>query len=313
MAKVISPFQCSGSIGHVVFRVRNGQQTAHLKGFFDRKKWRNNRRAALSHLNAQEFGGAAKCACAIYNAIRGSGGEDTFRPYAHNHIARLLRRHAVRRGGPVDSYNFRDAIPALRGLDLSREGSPSKQVSFHPIGPVHRPTHVRVQGLREAAHAIDPTGRKQLEFRVVRRAIHFPEMHYHAQDWEWRRTNHDPLPAENSYTTPWITVDSVPGEGIRLHTASAATLAGPERPILVFLQIEWRELRPQRKPKELKGYTIVRLGAILATAEEASELTLGNVRPRPARRYHKQPNPMRRVSFKKAHPQLYLAISLWSG
>lgn len=313
MAKVTSPLTCSGSIGHMVFSHRNGTQVAYLKGFQNRDKWRNNRKALLSHLNAQEFGGAAMYGSAIYKTLSLGKTRQLIRPYAHNHIAKCVRRSAPRIHGFIDHYHFQNTVHAIQNLDLSKKGAPSKHISFLPIGPNHCPTHVRVQGLREAAQAINPTGAKLLEFRVTRKNILFPEIRYHAQDWAWRSTHPHTSLLTDIHSTLWIPTEYIPKEGIRLPLSTTGLDTSPQHPEASFFMVEWREIRPHRKPKELKHMAIVRVGAIRAQAEHAQILTLQQHRPRPGKRYRKPSTNAQVTRFKHAHPILYLRLALGTG
>jgi hypothetical protein len=224
MAKVTSLFRTRGSIGDTTFSQRNGNTVAYMRPDTSRDEWRNNKKATLSHLNAQEFGGAAMAASAIYRALSFGRGRKACMPYGHNHIAKLLRKHTERTHGFLDHYTFGAAMHVLRSLDLSKEGSPSKLLSFLNIGPVHCPTHTRIQGIRKAAEAIDPTGSKNLEFRITRRNVRFPEIKYEAKDWKWSRTDPGPDLHASSHTTLWIPVDCVPKEGLTLPLANPSSL-----------------------------------------------------------------------------------------
>jgi hypothetical protein len=312
MAKVTSPFTCSGSIGDATFSRRNGKTVAYLRPHIDRDKWRKNPKAQLSHLNAQEFGGAAMAGSAIYNALAFGRSRKACMPYGHNHIALQLRRHTPRTRGFIDRYTFAAAIPALRGLDLSKEGSPSKCLTFLNTGPVHCPTHTRIQGIRKAAQAIDPTGSRDLEFRVTRRNVRFPEIAYEASDWKWHRTPGSQNLLASTHTTLWIPVDCVPAEGITIPLAHPSAPA-PTEPETVFFIVEWRERKPKQKPKKLRSMAIVRSGAIRTTTEHAKELAMFDQAARKTRKYHPAPRNKKRKHVKKALPAYYLRIAIGAG
>jgi hypothetical protein len=320
MAKVNSIFDCSGSIGHTTFSRRNGKTVAYMRPDIDRDKWRNNKNAILSHLNAQEFGGAAMAGSAIYKALAFGRSRKACMPYGHNHIARQLRKHTPRTKGFLDHYTFEAAIPALRNLDLSREGSPSKSLTFLNIGPVHCPTHTRIQGIRKAAETIDPTGSRNLEFRVTRKNVRFPEIRYDAKDWKWTRTDPGPEILASTHSTLWIPVDCVPKEGITIPLTkqpqgsnSEPCTLNAELPETVFFIVEWRERKPRQKPRKIKSMAIVRAGAIRTTVEHAQQLAIFERATNKTRKYSPQPRNPKRKPVKKALPAYYLRIAIGAG
>jgi hypothetical protein len=313
MAKVTSPFTCSGSIGHTVFSLRNGTTVAYLKPALDREKWRNNPKAQLSHLYAQQFGGAATYACAIYRTLKGTRTRGLVKPYAHNHIASRIRRHVHTAKGFPSRLDFHDAVHALQGLDLSRKDAPKTQITFLPVGPRHCPTHVRVQGIRDAARTIDPTASRNLEFRVTRKNIRFPEINYNPLTWGWTHAPHSRNHLADSHPTLWIPVDCVPGEGIRLPLHTNAAHTEPDNPEACFFILEWRELKPRQKPKKLKDHAVIRVAAIRASAQQAQDLPLNLTSTERKRHYKGKPTQARRKNIKKANPSLYLRIALNTG
>jgi hypothetical protein len=332
MAKITSPFHCSGAIGDTVFTRRNGAQFAYMKPAHDRDKWRNNPKGQLSHLYAQEFGGAAMYACAIYNALKSTNTRGLIKPYAHNHIAGRIRRHIHTAKGFSDHYQFQDAVHALQNLDLSRKESkrgngshrrvreaihslrhPTDYLTFLPIGPKHCPTHVRIQGLRDAAQAIDPTNSRQLEFRVTRKNIRFPEISYDAQSWKWNKLHQDHNLLADSHTTLWVPVDCIPQDGIRLSLVTKSIHTEPQDPEACFFIIEWRELKPKQKPRKLKDHAVIRLATIRTSVAQAKDLPITQTTTERRRHYTRRPTQARRKGIKKANPALYLRIALGTG
>jgi hypothetical protein len=320
MAIVTSPLTCYGSIGDVTYVRRNGKTIAYMRPDTGRDEWRNNKKAILSHLNAQEFGGAAMAGSAIYNALAFGRTRKACMPYGHNHVARQLRKHTPRTKGFLDHYTFEAAIPALRNLDLSREGSPSKLLTFLNIGPVHCPTHTRIQGIRKASEAIDPTGSRNLEFRITRKNVRFPEIRYNTSEWKWSRTDPGPDILASTHSTLWIPVDCVPKEGITIPltkqpqegNSEPCTLIS-ELPETVFFIVEWRERKPKQKPKKIKSTAIVRAGAIRTTTEHAQEMTIIDQATRRTRKYSPQPRNPKRKPVKKALPGYFLRIAIGAG
>lgn len=328
MAKITSLFPPQGTLGNTVFRrQKDGTTVAYMLPIFDKEKWRKNEEAIRSHENAQEFGGAAKAGSAIYKALVTKTTRAMFRPYTHNYIAKKLRRNAQRpqHRRAAEQYSFQAAIPALKNLDLSHKDSPSKLLKLTSIGPNHRPNSVKVQGIREAAAQIDPTGKTELEFRITRKTLQFPEITYDAQQWEWSRTQDAPLQTGNTITSKWIPIDCFPKEGMAISMAAIgdqlegeaqtpATVPSPNAnpDELVFLLIEWRQIRgKKRKPKLLPAQGIVRLAAIRTTLEHAQELAQNGIQtPRRTKRYCKLPPAQPIQRLKHRNPAYYLKVAL---
>jgi hypothetical protein len=353
MAKVTSLFKVKGAIGDTVFRDHNGKTIASMKGPYDKERWRKNENGARSHENAQEFGGAAKAGSAVYRALRNSDTEDIFLPYAHNHIAKRLRTHAPRVLRAAHEYTFKAAIPALHGLDLSQVGSAGRNIRLTPIGPCHRPEAVQVKGLRQAAQAIGNLDTLRLEFRITRKAISFPEIHFNHDTWEWNYKNSESLEI-HSHTTPWIPIEHVQKDGLTLALSHPerseelrSTSRGPlkkdyteqsskqptvaeqsegakssprELPSqndkasteeLVFLIIEWRQMRGKKKPKLLPNHGMIRLAAIRTTLEQAQEMAIQGIQtPKPTKRYKKQPPRIPIQRFKHKNPAQFMKSAL---
>ncbi|HEX2899717.1 MAG TPA: hypothetical protein VHS96_08365 [Bacteroidia bacterium] len=336
MAKSNSIFQVQGALGDVVFSQRNGQTIISQRATFEREQWRKNPKARRSHENAQDFGGAAKCASAIYTAIADKRTRDGFRPYAHNHIAKRLRRFAERKPGKraADRFTFKAALPALANLDLGREGNPSKYIGFRHIGPVHRPVATRILGLRQAADAIDPGRNMALQCRITRKTITFPEVEYDPETWEWNRLQHGTLNLGDDQRTDWIPVDFIPAEGLTIRLQGALDNGAQpigEVPEMAFVFIEWRAVSPDRpigtqrkrhsrpgKPKLLTGRTVIRLAAIRCTMEQAAESAfLFRPRPSGSRRYRLNSIRRQHKLQQSLHPDQSLRLAMgkmaWQG
>lgn len=327
MARIDSLFPPQGAIGATVFRrQRDGKTIAYMLSRVDRRTWRHHPRWVRSRETAQEFGGAAKAGSAIYRALKCEETRAMFRPYAHNHIARKLLAHAERPEGSraADRYTFAAAIPALRGLDLSHPGSVGKCIRFTTFGPHHCPDTVRVQGLREAAAQIDPTGAAQLEFRLTRKTIRFPEMGFDAQSFEWREDKAGSVRVGEALSSAWIPIEAFPKEGLHLRLAAGEahpSIPGggeeqggqPTAPVdsLVFLFIEWRQIRDRRKPVYLHHQGTIRLAAIRTTLDNARDMAQAGIQtPKPRKRYRKLPPAQPRKRFKHTHPEAYLKAAL---
>lgn len=310
MATVTSLTQLRGALGDAIFRSQNGKTIAYLASSPDRDSWRKNAQGVRSHENAQEFGGAAMAGSAIYKAICNKETRDIFRPYAHNYIAKRLRRHAPRAAGKraAHQYTFQGAIPALHRLDLTREGSASHQIRLTPIGPVHRPEALRIQGLRQAADAIGVPENVRLEFRLTRKTLCFPETHYNPADWEWKRTDHQSILIEQ-LATQWIPIECIQKEGITLSLSPQQS--SPDGNELTFLVVEWRKIKSGQRPKPIPGHGMIRLAAIRTTLENAQEMAIQGIQtPARTRRYLKRPKEGVTRRFKHLDPARYLQFAL---
>ncbi len=299
MAQVTSPITLKGQIGNLIFSTRNGKTIAYQKPSFCIKKWRKSKSTKWARVSAQNFGGAAKCGSAIYKALSIGTTKGVFRPYSHNYIAKKLRANVYRSQPAADHYDLATARRALRNLDLSSEESNSNLVQFKNIGPTHSPTQTTITGLKEAAYEIDPQGQQNLECRITRRTLRFPEVKYNKQAWEWRRTNPAQIRQhQEDLKSEWFHIDHIPQEGIKLNLSNQKE--EPKEASLVFFIIEWRTSLPygpvatgpqshestasrrrmpnsrplaaETKYKHLKKQSIIKLATIRLTTIEAQGL-----------------------------------------
>ena len=291
MAKLSpSPIQLKGQIGNLIFSTRNGKPIAYQKPSFCLTKWRKSKTTKWARISAQNFGGAAKCGSALYSALAIGTTKGIFRPYSHNYIAKKLRANVYRSAPAVEHYDLPAAVRALRNLDLSTPQSQSKLINFKQIGPTHCPSQITIQGLREAAYEIDPSGKAHLECRITRRTLHFPEVKYNKDAWEWNRTSHKSIiDHQEEFKSEWFHINHIPYEGIQLKLSTHAS--EPKQASFVFFIIEWRSSQqkaqpqgwhnaqalsqweaPKPKYKQLKTQAIIKLAAIRLTIEEAQAI-----------------------------------------
>jgi hypothetical protein len=270
MAKVHAPLQIQGAIGTIVISgTQRGGQRAYLKPVFNKDKWRTHPKLKHSRASAISFGGAAKCGSAIYNHVC-AGFEGHVMPYAHNHIASRIRRGADT-WIYTTRYAFDTAQEALRNLDLSPTAAEpmKKLVRMRSVGPGHAPTHLRIQGLQDAAATI-MHDTAQLQCRITVRSMAYPAVQYDAQDREWEHITEAKWPA--AWESLWIPIDLLPKEG--LLAPIPQHLHFPNEPQLHFAIVAWRQVAPRqlkasaaryksanRKPRLLKEKTIFRLAA----------------------------------------------------
>ncbi len=276
MATITSPFTAAGQIGNLIFSNRNGKTIAYQKPSFCIKKWRKSETTKWARVSAQNFGGAAKSGSAIYKALSIGFAKGVFRPYSHNYIAKKLRENVYRDSPAATHYDLPTAVRALRSLDISPQESQSRHIQFKNIGPTHSPDYTTITGLKAAAYEIDPTGSQDLEIRISRRTLRFPEVKYDAQTWEWKRTNPAQIRQhQEDLKSDWFHVDHLPTEGLRLNLETQKS--EPNEASLVFFIIEWRmpraqSLEPKYQYKHLKKQTITKLATIRLTKEEAKAI-----------------------------------------
>jgi hypothetical protein len=188
-------------------------------------------------------------------------------PYAHNKLLRRLRAHARGTARAIDRYSFKNAIPALQNLDLSRKGAPTQHVKMLPLGPVHRPHSIRISGLREAAEALALNGNGRCELQL--RYISFPEVVYDKSDKTWNFTNDGRHRQAPFVFTEWIPMQVVPEDGLLLHLAQPTD----DDPTLVSVVIEWREVREvDGEVKTMPGKSVARIAAMQYSDALAAEL-----------------------------------------
>jgi hypothetical protein len=297
MARAETPYPIHGKIGNLIYKVRDGKQIVHeAKGTVNPKKI-----GPAYHLNKDEFAGAAQVAHAIYRHIK----PDKFhqrkpqanldklgpimRPYPQNYITAQLKKSAqyelkrkARRFHFADEFCFLDAVKALRGLDLSKEGAPSGHVSMTPIGPQHNPTAIKITGLDYAARAITAHGNAKLECRFHIRQCRVTELDYipETREWETRKLpqpnplqRHSPTQSHRSHPSLWIPVEIIPKEGITLPLEALNAYWDAQKPegakYLTSVAIEWREIKTVgRRVKRLHDQGIVRIASLHAPLED---------------------------------------------
>jgi hypothetical protein len=288
MAKAFPPYPISGSIGNYTF-FRYGDQTIVREKIWIPRPKEYAKQNPRHRENRQTFGGASKTAAHIYKGLR-TKQRGQMLPYSHNFIATKLKRHAERTQRAVDQFTFRAAHSALQGLDLSRKESPSKLLSITPIGPHHHPHEIHIQGLQEAAKAILSSqtgtpihGNAHIELRIQLRFVEFNQMTFDEADQEWRpkKQFHDTVNHSTSWTQ-WIPTEILPQEGLLVPIANHTRGSNPDSnadskpPLLIFLKIEWREVREvDQITKPILGMGITRLVAMQydeATAEEIAKI-----------------------------------------
>jgi hypothetical protein len=297
MAKAFPPYPISGSIGNYTF-FRYGDQTIVREKIWIPRPKEYAKQNPRHRENRQTFGGASKTAAHIYKGLR-TKQRGQMLPYSHNFIATKLKRHAERTQRAVDQFTFRAAHSALQGLDLSRKESHSKLLSITPIGPHHCPTEIHIQGLQEVAKAMmSPQsktpihGNAHLELRIQLRFVEFNQMTFDEADQEWRpkKQFHETVNHSTSWTQ-WIPTEILPQEGLIVPITSrgsnADSNANSKPPLLVFLKIEWREVREvDQIAKPIPGMGITRLVAMQydeATAQEIAKIqqTQKQIAPEP--------------------------------
>jgi hypothetical protein len=269
MARVKSPLPLSGKLGPVVFAHDGENTTVRMRPSTNKRRWKTSPRLRRSRENAQNFGGASKAACAIYQAVK-QGRKELLMPYAHNKLLRRLRAHARGTDGRrIGRYTFKNAIPALRNLDLSRKGAPTQHIKVQPLGPVHRPDSLRVTGIQDAAAALGLNGNGRCEMRIRLRYLPFPEAAFDHTSKEWKidpAINHMQAPY---VITEWMPVQVVPDDGLLLHLQQPKD----DEPVIISLIIEWREVRAvDDEIKPLPHKSVARIAALQYSDALAAEL-----------------------------------------
>lgn len=304
MARVHTPYPISGSVGNYTFTRRGKKTFLKEKVFIPNKrtpKWESRR--PMQRANRIAFGGASKLACHLYSTLTKKV-EGICKPYAHNDIAAKLRESAKHTQFKAERYTFRAAYRHLLGMDLSKETSQSRKLSLTPIGPGHCPNQLRISGLKEAAEAIEIHGNAHLELRIQLRYVPFVDMQYVKGNRNWQPVK-GAMPVHNFVTSysAWIPTEILPEEGLTL--ALPAT-DDPETPQLVFLMVQWREVREiDLKTTPLASQNIVRLAAMLYSEAMAAEISEDN------RAYPKPQAPRENLlETARANPQEYLQMAL---
>jgi hypothetical protein len=309
MARVQPPFPISGSIGDYTFAT-NGETTyMKMKNWLQGDRWHKDPAFKRARENAQTFGGAAKVGCRIYSALAGNRtnrkegrSRKIYLPYSHNVITKRIHKHAERQGRTANAYTFAAAWHALQGLDLSNKESQTNHITLQPLGPNHNPTHVKVGGLKEAARTIQQTlnGNGRLEVRLQLIHIAFPEITYNKEDKEWTFTTPGSHLIKTSPKSAWIPADYLPIEPLRLSLEPVEPVASRHRaidsappaqfeiltpldtpkttPTLIFLQIEWQEVRNTGTTKHLNAQAIVRMAAM--QCDEHTQRAIATQKPK---------------------------------
>ena len=173
-------------------------------------------------------------------------------------------------------------------------------LSLLPIGPSHQPTHLKVQGLRDIADNIQRNLNEtsHLELRVQLKYISYPEVAYDPADKEWNFKTQGSHLLHKSPKSDWIPTDFLPKElSLSLSHSTSLSPCHSERreeshsnspvPVLIFLEIEFREVRANGKTKTLPNQAIIRLAAMHYDENTAQEIA--NLKPAPIPKPYQKP------------------------
>lgn len=281
MARVYPSFPISGTVGEYNYFRRGDKTFVRAKRIYKKKKGKYaQRRQRRVQENCISFGGASITAAHAYTLLT-KGQRGRVLPYSHNRIAEKLRVGAERTQRHVEHYSFKAARATLLDLDLSKDESPSPHLQVTAIGPTHSPHTIRVQGLVEAARAAQPRGQAHLEARFQLRYVEFREFKWSAQDNVWEPTRCQTPIYHETPPSGWIPTDILPdsldfdvADPEAIHASFHPREDPSQRPpLLVFLMIEWREVRAVgNRPIRCPQLTVARLGAMLYTQAMATEI-----------------------------------------
>ncbi|MFN8396982.1 MAG: hypothetical protein U0176_20315 [Bacteroidia bacterium] len=322
MARSRSPFPVSGKLDDVQFTVRNGKNFVHMAPSY---RYRHQRcMASPRHdrykLNLREFAIASRMGCLLYkqlvikNHTNPANPGPIFRPYSQNILTGRIKKaaanekkHAERAQGKhwfADEIRTPDIALALRGLDLGRGESVSRQVVITTFGPSHNPTELKITGLPDAAKAITTAAGHRIECRIRIHQAGFNEQVWNPKLKQWQETPN--LRPDGKVTTQpqrhapsdWIPVEIIPEDGIRIPIPQCDE--GSKHITAVI--IEWREHRGfGRRIVRLHDHGIVRIAAVHAPASAFKQAidvthvphtqhlipaTLARLAPEPAWRTH---------------------------
>ncbi|HEX2901667.1 MAG TPA: hypothetical protein VHS96_18290 [Bacteroidia bacterium] len=335
MAKATTPHPIHGKIGNLIYTVRNGKQFVH-----EAPEHYVFRQGTPAHgLNRREFAGAAKIACEIYSAIKAAkpgrwpaknpadAPGPIFKAYSQNILTAQLKKSAAadakrkhRYYHFADRFLFRDAVAALKGLDLSRDKATAALVSMVPIGPQHNPTAIRIQGLENAADRIQVNGNARLELRFHIRQANFVERFYCKDREAWVTRAEMDGESANAHSairhisppSDWIPVEIIPREGFCLELPEWAQ----DAKYLTTVLVEWREVRNVgNKVTRHHDCGIVRIVALHAPAEAWKADDDSAATKFSTAAHHSAPMAILNGTAKprinpRAHPKTYIAAAL---
>jgi hypothetical protein len=324
MARIKTPFPISGPLGDLVFAAGAKKTTIRLRPYTNKQRWLTHPRFLRSRENAQSFGGASKTACAIYSAIARNQ-KELLLPYSHNKLIRRLRATAKGEARAIDRYNFKNAYPALRNLDMSHEEAPISCIQFTPLGPAHHPDSLRIKGFQDCAETFHLNGNGRLEVRLQIHHVPFPETQYDPELRKWSFTPEVQKLRPTLNKSEWIPVQILPKEGLKLllsqeeqtptppdtHSPNTETKlpSAPTPPNLIFVLVEWREVREvDDEIKPMPEKTIARLAAMQYSAELAAEMAQDEKDTAEEALKHQPAKPS--LPDWKTNPQAYLAAAL---
>jgi hypothetical protein len=303
MAKASSIYPTSGSIGDVTFAQTQMGMVVRQKSSLDRDKFRKHPNLKQAREHAKGFGGASVAACPIYSALKNHYGKLLMMPYAHNEIIRRFKKAATRDQIVVDQYDFRLMIPALRGLDLSRERTTSALIKTTTVGSHHNPDTIAIQGFDKAAEALQTHGQTRIECRFVLKYVRLAEVQYDEIGRRWEPSGGKASCIALSPLTDWIPTDILPKEGLQLQLQHPH----PAEPVLIFLFLEWRSVNEVTDEiKLLPKKAVVRLVAMQYSEALAAEIADYEARRQPTVKRGTEPTP----SQWRTDPKAYLQAAL---
>lgn len=276
MAKSQSIHLISGRLHDIIFKVRDGKQYLSMAPFHTHNEQRSKDKVHYRDYfrNQREFAAASRIGGIIYRVIKKPVNFDPiFKPYAQNTITAAIKRavhlDTDHKADLLAQYRIIDGYHALKGLDLSPEDAPTKKVFMTPLGPLHNPDTLHINGLQAAGATLRGHVKSTIECRLHIRQARFHEFTEDPDTHEWITAADAPDPKDdhpewNSQPSGWIPMEIIPYEGIKIPLPHQA----PHEKYVTIIMIEWREHSPVgRRLRYHRKDTITRIVSIHAPAE----------------------------------------------